>query len=337
MFCIKKKIYVVHEDELVDLMYERNIVLHSHHKGLIGFDDSQTNKQRKGTLGAFNNYDEMLKTRFHGDPRKFHKFLNLEEDLIIVAKKNDYARIYAEMLMELEFDFGVSRVNLGKMLDQQRLKDFFQGSKEMRKFCYAQKARDSAFDRVVKKVKKEYTPTGEMFRNVVQLPIEVSYALYKWGYLSEKQVNAKLETIVKPLLESEIDIILDSGRQAISNSPEILQRYMDDEEIKKVDDMIKVIFSDPFLTKVFCGDQTDIDLEDADEVAKVKKLCEIIIEKYEEFELQPEVDKQELDFFFELYEKKDVGVIDKAKVNLINTGMVATRQGKFNTGLIMAV
>jgi len=337
MFCIKKKIYVVHEDELVDLMYERCLVLHSHHAGLLAFDDMESNKDRKGPLGTFNNYKHMMKTKFNSSPQEFHEFLNHEEDLLIIVDKNDYAQLYAEVLMELEFDFGVTKSRLGTMLDQQRLKDFFQGSTEMRKFCYAQNRRDSAFDRVAKKVKKEYKPTGDLFRNIAHLPIEVAYALYKWGNLSKQQANAKLIHLLKPLLESEVDIILESGRHAIASSPEIIKNYKKDRSIKNVDDMIKAIFSDPFLTKVFCSDQTDIDLDNKEEVANVKKLCSIIIEKYSDFEIQPEVDQQELDFFFELYETQDIDVIEKARVNLINTGMMATRQGKFNTGLIMAV
>lgn len=337
MFNIKKKIYVAHENELVDLMYHRCVILHKDYPSLTGTDDMSDDKSARGVLAAFNNYAHMMKAKFNDDPRKFHDFLNQEENLLIVANKNDYAQIYSECQLELKFDFGVTEANLAVMRNQQRLKDFFLGDLEMRKFCYAQNPKDSSFDRVFKKVKEDYKPTGNLFRQLPQLPVEVIYAMYKWGNISKNQANTKFSDLARGLLISEIEIILESGKHAIANSPEILQKFLGKKTIKSVDGIIKAIFADPFLTKIFCNEETDIDLDDADEVAKIKKLCAIIIEKYIEFELQPEVDQQELDFFFELYETKDVDVIEKAKVNLINTGMVATRQGKFNTGLIMAV
>ncbi len=337
MFNIKKKIYVAHEDEYVDFMHERCIVLHSHFKSLETVDNIEEETDLKGVVGCYNNYEMMLDNKFDGLVTNFHDFLNKEENLLIIASRKDYARLYMEMQLELESDFGVTEENLEHMRDLQRFKDFFLGSKEMRKFCYPGKRKDSAFDRVCKTTKKTYKPTGRLFRNVTQLPLEVIFALYKWGNISKTQANTKIANVATPMLISEIDIIIESGRIALTHSPAILQEYLGDDSIKVTDDCIKAIFADPLLLKLFSGEDSDVDLGDAEEVVAVKRLCSIIISKYEELELQPEVDQGELDFFFELYEKKDIDVVDKARVNLINTGMVATRQGKFNTGLIMAV
>ena len=107
---------------------------------------------------------------------------------------------------------------------------------------------------------------------------------------------------------------------------------MADPSITSVDDIIKAIFTNPLLTKLFCNEVytvEDVDLPD------VKRLCSIIIAKDFDFDSQPEVDQQELDFFFDLYEQKDIDVIETAKFNFLSTGMVASRQAKFNTGLIM--
>lgn len=336
MFNIKNKIYVAHNDELVDLMYERSIILHSHWTAASEFDGLTEDNKQKGIMATYASYEAMLKLKFEDDVNAFHEFLNTEEDLLIVVTKDDYARLYMEIQLELGNDFGISDDNLETMRDLQRLKDFFLGTADIRKFCYAQRKGDSSFDRVCKNVKESYSPTGVLFRNLTHLPLEVIYAMYKWGNISKKQATNKLLEVILPMLVSEIDIILESGRIALTSSPEILQEFTG-EDIQTTDDVINVIFKQPLLTKLFCNEQTDINFDDAAEVASVKKLCSIIINKYSDLELQPEVDQEELDFFFEIFETKNIDVIEKARVNLINTGMLATRQGKFNVGLIMAV
>lgn len=336
MFNIKSKIYVAHDQEQVDLMYERCLVLHSHWTPASEFNDMEEDKTQKGILATFGTYEDMINLKFNGSVKEFHEFLNQEEDLLIIVSKNDYARLYAEMQLELANDFGITEVNLELMRDLQRLKDFFLGTMEMRKFCYAQRTGDSVFDRVFKKAKDEYKPSGILFRNISQLPFEVIFALYKWGNISKVQATNKVVTVAKSMLISEIDIILESGRIALTHSPDILIEYTD-KDLQTTDDVMKAIFSDPLLTKLFSADFTDVNFENAEEVEAVKKLCNIIIENYSKLELQPEVDHEELDFFFKLFETQDIDVVEKARVNLVNTGMMATRQGKFNTGLIMAV
>lgn len=337
MFNIKKKIYVVHDDEYVDFMYERCLVLHTQFGSVNAADDITENKEQKGVVGSFKNYDHLLKSKFNDDVSKFHEFLDGEDNLLIVVKKLDYARLYMEMQLELHKTYGVTYKNLTKMRDLQRQKDFMQGSKDMRKLCVAQSEGDSVFDRTAAATKKNYKPTNKMFGNVTELPLEVIYALYQWGNISKKQANTKIAQIAGPLLTSEVDIILESGRIALYLSTDVLKSYTDNHDIQTSDDALMAIFRDPFLTNMFCSNDTTIDYSNKEEVAAVKKLCNIIINKFIEFNLQPEVDQQELDFFFELFDKKDIEVINKGRVNIINTGLLATRQSKFNSGLIMAV
>ena len=97
MFNIKKKIYVAHDEEYVDLMYERCLVLHTHFESLVDSDDVTENKEQKGVVASYNNYDDMLKAKFNNDVSKFHEFLDEEEDLLIIVTKLDYARLYMEM------------------------------------------------------------------------------------------------------------------------------------------------------------------------------------------------------------------------------------------------
>ena len=338
MFNIKKKIYVAHADEYIDLMYERSLVLHKKFPSLDSFDRTNEDTSLKGAIGAFSNLNELLILKFEGDIKKFHEFLNVEEDLLIIADADDYGTLYAHMLLELQNDFGVSDENIKKMIDNQRLKDFFQGSETMRKFMYAQNANDSSLERVINKVKASYQPTGQMFRAISQLPFEVIYAMYKWGNITKTQANGKISEIAGPLLIGQIHNIIEQAKVAVGSDLTIMADYME-QDIRSVDDVIKVIFNYPLLTKLFCTKEdgvVDVDLSNANDLADIKRLCSIIIDKDMDFDSQPEVDQQELDFFFELYEKQDIDVIDSAKFNFISTGMIATKQEKFNTGLIMA-
>jgi len=338
MFNIKKKIYVVHEDEKIDMMYERYIVLHSRFKSMTKFEGAEDDISIKGVVFNYNNIDEMLKVRFDDNVKNFHDVLNKEENLLIIANTNDYARLYMEMQMELKQDFGISEEKLKYMRDTQRMKDFFLGSLSMRNFCLALKPNDSAFERVCDKVKTSYIPTTKLFRSLPELPFEIIYAMYKWGNISKTQANVKIAEIAGPLLLGQIHNTVEQCKIILPVVPEIMQEFMDDDSITSVDDIIKTIYDDNLLTRLFCHSYAgfgNINLDDNAEMDLIKKLCSIIILNDMDFDSQPEIDQQEIDFFFELYEKKDIDVIDNAKFNFISTGMVASRQQKFNVGLIM--
>lgn len=338
MFNIKKKIYVAHENELVELMQERCIILHPRHESLYEIPDATDDKTQRGVVGSWPNYDAMLTMKFESNVKNFFDFLETEEDLMIVVTELDYARLYAEVLMELKQDYGIIDANIDKMLEHQRLKDFFQGPSVLRAFCYASEATPSAFEQKFRKVADSYVPTAKLYRNISELPFEVIYAMYKWGNISRVQANVKIAAIAEALFKGQIENVIEQGKVAVASDPTILQEYTGDNTISSIDEIIRTIFGDGFLQKVFCytAPGEELDLSDGTNLTDIKNLCAIIIAKDLDFDSQPAVDQQEFDFFADLYEQQDIDVIDNAKFNFISTGTVATKQQKFNASLIMS-
>lgn len=328
MFNIKKKIYAIHNSEFVDLMYERSIIAHPRYKGVsvptyAGIEDDIT---MPGVVFVETSLDEMIENRFDNDWEKFYDFLLKEEDLQIIVSEHDYVRLYKMVQLELQKTYGISDENLLKMRDLQILKDYTTGPLPTTTFCAT-----GSFEQVFQAT--SFTPTGKLYGNISELPFEVAYVMYKWGNISEAQVNVKVAALAEGLLEGQIRSLMDNARTLLGSSPAWLQAYLDDDTIDSVSKVMAEIDANELLKSLMRHES--VDLSDSQIIAEVKKVCYAVIENELDFDSQPEVDKEELDFFFDLNETKSVETLDKARYNFIATGMVSTKAEKFNSMLMM--
>jgi len=338
MFNIKKKIYVVQNSELVDLMYERSIIMHPDFRGVSvpTFEGIEDDVTARGVVFVESSLNDAIENVFGGDWQKFHDFLLREEDLQIVVSEHDYVKLFKMVQSELSKTFGVSNANLKKMRDAQILKDYMSGNALMSTFC-----KTGGFEQVYNAT--EYTALGKLYGNIFELPFEVAYVLYKWGNISELQVNVKIAALAEGLLLGQIHNLVESAKVALGASPALLQQFLDDDTIESVDDIMSAIEGNALLKELFrheCvgGHHGDIpfDLTNADTIAELKRFCYAAIDNELDYDSQPDVDKAEIDFFFDLNEKKDVAVLENAKYNFISTGLISSKAEKFNSILLMS-
>lgn len=337
MFNVKKKIYVAHEDELIDMMYERFVVLGDRYETneFVSFDDTRINTQQTGCVFRYDDLDQMIEQEFDGKVEGFYKFLEKEQNLTIVVTEPDYAKLYAWMCKELIASYNMKEGKAVRMLTTQRIKDFLSSNGPISEFCAGSISGVSAFENIWKDEFDAYKPTRKLFGVVHELPFEVAYALYKWGNITKTQANTKINVMARHLLEGQIHNLIESAKLAMYQLPDIVVRYLNNEDIQTVDDMILAIKTHDFLSRVFT-ENLDIDLQNADDLAEIKKLCNIIIDLDMDYDSQPEIDRAELQFYFDLYDKKDIDIIDNAKFNFLSTGTVASKNVKFNSALVMS-
>lgn len=346
MFNIMKKIYVAHDQENHDYMRERIILLHPQFVDTIysRFDGMEEDPRQKGMLFTYHNLDDLIAEEFDGEVSSFHQMLSTEEDLLIVVDEVDYVRLYTQMQMELQKTFGVADENLDRMANAQRLKDFTAGDSVMREFCLPQGEELSAFETIRNEEKSKYVPTGKVYGNILELPFEVAYVLYKWGNINKQQVNVKVGVMARGMLLGQIHNLMENLKLGIGASAIVLQEFLDDDTIVDVDDIMVAINGNKLLKSLLCHSRieeggegmVEVDLQKTKTLNEVRRLCEIAIKHDLDHDAQPEVDQAELDLFFKLYEEKDIEVLEELKFNSLSTGMVVSKMDKFNSLLIMS-
>lgn len=326
MFNVRNKIYVTTGLE-VDLVYNRVIVVDP------GFDEVVFDIQADpldstsvGLLFKATSLDILITEQFNDSWSDFYDFLVGEEKLYIVTNEDDYTKLYARILLEMQDTYGIAGGHLDELLEYQRLKEFLMGD------------RLPAFKAMYDTVLATETPEGNLFSSTdaISLPAEMAYAFYKWGYITKDLADAKIATLAPLLLQGQVQNIMGGFKSALGKSTAVLQAYLNDNTIDTVDDIIAAVDSNPILRKgVLEG--SNFDLTDAAELAEVVTLCELIIDNDFDYDANPAVDKAEFQLFVDLFNTGDVDIIDAAKYNFMATGFAESRSNKFNSVLMMNV
>lgn len=325
MFNIYKKIYVTTTKE-VDLIHNRVIVLHDQFKDVV-FDQlaSPHDITQQGLIYNSPMFEKLLQDYFSNDLSNFYNWLNTQEKLKIACSQSQYMKLLCYILLELQTTFNITDNHIRYILDNHKFNQFLHNHGEL-----------LDLKGTMQYIRKQYKICGNLYtkNDVSILPFEIVYALYKWKYITKTAANKKIKIIAPLLLQGQLQDLFESVKVAISKSPIVLQKFCKNPKIKTIDQRIKAINNNPILTKALLKN-SKFDLTNKQELDSVVELSHIVIDNDLDFDLQPETEKAELQFFYDLYTTCDITIIEKAKYNFLSTGFIQSKSSKFDSSLII--
>jgi hypothetical protein len=325
MFNIRRKVYVALDPE-VDFSTSRTIIMHKQlNSDYFEFNaDMYGSKTSIGVCTKGESFADVAKREFKRDYIRFMTWLSQEEKLLVVTDADSYKRMLSVHLLYLQYSFKLTNEELDKIVEYQMLKDYIQDNSKI------------DFTTVFNLMRTEYNPTGKLHpvNDIESLPFELVYAFYKWGKIDKKTANIKMASMAGELLRGHVHNTMENAKLQLGVDFNLLNRYLEREDITTVSQAIDAVEENAFLRKAF-KPNCEFDFNNNLEYTEAIKICEIAIDLDLDHDSDPTDDLAELNFFTELFKKKDITIIDKAKYNYLSTGFIASRANKINGPLFM--
>ena len=325
MFNIKKSIYISYPE---DVSYQsgdyRVILLWQGAKQdakmmNIPFANKQ-NPNEKGIVYAYDNFLEFLSKEFEGTAEKFYSWLANEKKLYILTQRDeDYARLYAMYLIELQYAYKISDEHTHELLDSQRLKDYFTG----RPMSY------TVTDGWRFLGNGAYPAKGGLVDNPDEISFEIVVYLYHRGYITKEVGDQKIASISLIMLQGLIEAATYNIRNDLAISRKVLKEYLNNDTIDSVGEALMVIDNDPLIRNMFFNINS-IDLNDPVVLKKVKHWTTICVNSELDYPEERPRHKYEHDLFYEIFETNDIDTVIENIMPFAQHQFIGERRGKFN-------
>lgn len=324
MFNIKRQIYVAYKED-VELHSEARIIYIC--KGASDEIEvtASADSAEPGIVGAYESYGAMMAS-YGGDEAKFYDFLAKEQRLwIAVEKDEDYDRLFAQYLRELQHTYGISNNHIHELLGFQKVKNFF-----------TERPIDRDLEEIYSLVQRMYTPKGNLVTKVEELALEVVIYLYKKGYVSREDANAKLRTLTEGMLKGYISTATSHVQDDLCVDRKVLQEYTGKKSINSIDKAVKAILNDRMLYDAFFHPEF-LDLYNQDVFNKVIRLAEICIDHELDYPDEAARHKGELELFVQMFRTPDIDLALKNVLVVFDNTFIKRRGQKFNKLMITAL
>lgn len=301
MFNIKKGIYVSYPEDVATMSDKSRMVLLTPNATIAGQDSvaSADNPAESGVVFQYNSYLEMIALQFDGSDRKFYDWLQNESKVwIVVSRDDDYARLFAMVMIELRERYALSDGHVEELINVHKLKNFFVGRPSDYDIADAFRLLGNG----------TYKPVGGLVDNPQDLSLEYVLYMYKHGYVSKEVGDQKVSTISQPMLRGLISSVTTSIRNDMAIDRIVLKKFLNTPNIDSIGEAVTAIKNDPLLFAMFFKPKS-IDLNDSGTLDRCLQWTRLCIEHEVDYPEEHARQLYEHDLFYKLFETNDVDLV----------------------------
>jgi len=326
MFNIRNSIYVTYPEDVHVLSGEhRTVVLTPSDTPIDEMIRADANNPNaKGVVMQFNSYLEMIALEFNGSDTDFYNWLSTETKLwIVVSRDDDYARLFAMMLIELQVRYAISEEHMTELLSIQQLKNYFVGRPVTYDIGDAYRLLKPGL----------YTAVGGLVDNPQDLPLEYVLYLYKNGYIEKSIADTKVSAIATPMLRGLVHAVTLNIRNDMAIDRKVLATFLGADSLDSIGEAIAAIENNALLRALFFNPKS-LDFNDPVLLERIKDWTRLCVTNDIDYPEEHPRHLYEHDLFYRLFETSDVDLVINNIIPFSQHDFISGAGQKFNTLLL---
>lgn len=325
MFNIRNKIYVSYPEDITIPSGEYRVI--SLVPGSPPTDQSNMADPRNpldlGVVYEYTNFLEFVNAEFGGNIESLFSWLNTESSIwIVVGRDDDYARLFAMMLIELREQYQLSRAHTLELLHIHKLKNFFTGRPSSCDIIEAFQVIDTV-----------YQPVGGLVDDPSVLPLEYVLYLHKHGYLDKVTADQKISSISKELLGGFVRVVTTNIRDNVANNQSMIREFTGIDNIISTEAAIVAIQNDQLLNTLFFSPHS-LDFDNPTTLSRIREWTRLCVENEVLYPEERERQLYEHNLFYQLVDENDVDLVINNIIPFTQYGFIDSRGQKFNVLLL---